>query len=250
MIEIEPGLLLKDPGHFTFQLQVRNKEWKPIDEMVILSNRKNLLRSLVWRLDRKARYTMKLDDNVEYAIRVMAGKLKKARHDTVWLLGGSSGLLLQGVDLSRQPRDIDVYTDSKDAEEIYSLLNDFATDKLVSSETEIYSSRLAHFHIAGMPLELVSDFRISTAAGSYHVNVGALFPYSPEVGLGGCKVRLMPLAHELVFNVLRAREDRYEPIAARMKQAPDQYFPALERIVEDNRLTPSVVEQISRLTEV
>lgn len=46
----------------------------------------------------------------------------------VWLLGGSCGLLLHGVQLSAPPRDIDLYADLEDAEVLHSALSCYSVD--------------------------------------------------------------------------------------------------------------------------
>ncbi|GIP32380.1 nucleotidyltransferase domain-containing protein [Paenibacillus sp. J2TS4] len=191
---------------------------------------------------------MRLDGQVEQVIELIAESLQNNGSGTEWLIGGSCGLLLQEVGLTRQPRDIDLYTDEQKADLLYSRLEKYALDRLELSTTDMYSSRLARFLIQGMPVELVSGFQIKQADSIYKVNVAALLPYSPEVRLGGQVVRLMPLAHELVFNVLRHREDRYESIAARMRLFPDLFYPALGAIVKENHLDRSVLNRLHELT--
>lgn len=46
----------------------------------------------------------------------------------------------------------------------------------------------------------------------------------------------MPLSHELVFNVLRARPDRYEATAAAILLNPNEHLPLLSKILTRNRL--------------
>jgi hypothetical protein len=57
----------------------------------------------------------------------------------------------------------------------------------------------------------------------------------------------MPLAHELVFNVLRNRADRYEAIAQAMRYDPASHLPALEGILSCNRFSEAVTGRINRL---
>ena len=67
--------------------------------------------------------------------------------------------------------------------------------------------------------ELVANLTVRTANGRYNVEVGALLRrYAPTVEIGTERIPLMPLEHELIFNLLRGREDRYVPIAETVRQ--------------------------------
>lgn len=45
----------------------------------------------------------------------------------------------------------------------------------------------------------------------------------------------MPLAHEFLFNVLRDRPDRYEPILRTMQDHPDKHMQTLSDLMNRNQ---------------
>ncbi|WP_052487117.1 hypothetical protein [Gordoniibacillus kamchatkensis] len=149
-----------------------------------------------------------------------------------WLVGGSCGLLLQGVSVANPPRDIDMYADSDDADELHQRLQLYTVDEPAYSETPIYRSTLSHYDLHGHTLELVGGFVVEALGCKYAVDVALLQPYaaSAAVGAGGA-IRLMPLAHELLFNVLRGRPDRYEAVAAAMRREPERHLPVLRQLL-------------------
>lgn len=168
-----------------------------------------------------------------------------------WLLGGSCGLLLQGVALDREPRDVDLYTDDADAPAIAAALSPYATDELQYNETPIYRSRLGHFDIAGIPIELVGGFRVEADESCYEVEIGALLEAAAvRVKVEDAEIKLMPLAHELVFNLLRDRPDRYVAIAAAMRcdSLHERHRTLLRDLVQRNRLTSALIRRIADLT--
>lgn len=81
----------------------------------------------------------------------------------VWLLGGSCGLLLHGVQLSAPPRDIDLYADLEDAEVLHSALSCYSVD---GGPEEDYSggcySLRSRYRIGDARVELVCGFQISS----------------------------------------------------------------------------------------
>lgn len=165
-----------------------------------------------------------------------------------WLVGGSVGAILQGVPLTADPRDLDIYADTERAKEIHQVLQTFATDEQAFSETRIYSSLLSHYSIEDVQVELVGGFRVNVDDTEYSVQVeGLLSEYAWSGMMDGTAVRFMPLAHELLFNVLRDREDRYVPIAATMKAAPDRHAATVERLLTENRIGPDHARKVRAL---
>ncbi|MBD2845176.1 hypothetical protein IDH44_08230 [Paenibacillus sp. IB182496] len=122
-----------------------------------------------------------------------------------WVVGGSAGLLLRGLELAVPPRDLDIYSDDKHAPELHEALRRFRQDEQIESRTAIYRSLLSHYSVEGVEVELVGGFEIRTAQCLYRAEVERrLWP-------GGSSRHgyvLVPLAHELIFNLLRQREDR------------------------------------------
>ncbi|GIP52094.1 hypothetical protein [Paenibacillus vini] len=165
-----------------------------------------------------------------------------------WLLGGSCALWLQGVPLSAAPRDIDIYADTQHAGTLHSLLEAFALDEPELDESGLYKSRLSHYKLGNLTLELVGGFQVKTEGALYRTEVtDILAPAAGTVSLESEVVMLMPLAHEFIFNVLRARPDRYLPIAGEIRKNPKQHLPLLFLLLERNYWT---FETIARMAEL
>jgi hypothetical protein len=155
-----------------------------------------------------------------------------------WLLGGSCSLLLQDVTLDKPPRDIDIYTDAGGVQPLHESLAFMAVDAPRLDQEGIYSSILSHYEIEKVPIELVGGFEVNSNGSSYCVEIDPLlYPAAPESHIQGVTVRLMPLSHELVFNVLRDRPDRYNAIAEAILRDMDQHMPLLQQLLSRNRLS-------------
>lgn len=168
----------------------------------------------------------------------------------VWLIGGSTGLLLQGVQLAAPPRDLDIYADREDVYALHAALAGYAVDEQQESATPIYKSILSHYAIGDVKVELVGAFEVNALGSEYKVEARyfaeALAGRLPDA-LQPAAATLMPLAHELVFNLLRGRPDRYEAIGAVCRLQPDVHAEALEAIGRRSRLSPALLTQARRL---
>lgn len=168
--------------------------------------------------------------------------------DPNWLLGGSCGLLLQGVKLDRPPRDIDVYANMDGIDKLHEALSNYALDTPSLDEEGMYLSMLSHYEVNHIPLELIGGFKVRAYGSVYQIEVdGLLYPLAPETALGDISFRLMPLAHELVFNVLRDRPDRYNAISEAIKLQPEQHHGTLNRIIDSNVFNPDHLTLIREL---
>ena len=166
----------------------------------------------------------------------------------VWLVGGSCGALLQGVALDTVPRDLDVYVDADNAGTVHRALSSHAVDEQTYSETGMYRSLLSHYRIEGVQVELVGSLTVRIREAEYEVRVDSLLARHAAVGtIRGVPIRFMPLAHELVFNVLRDRPDRYEPIAKAMRAQPAVHEPMLEELLRDNRIGAAYADRLREL---
>jgi hypothetical protein len=162
-----------------------------------------------------------------------------------WLVGGSTGLLLQGVPITQPPRDLDIYVDASSASVIYDVLKKYATDELIKSQTGIYVSMLSHFQIADVQIELVGGFEVKVELSHYCVEISELlFEYRVSYETKGHCIGLMPLAHELVFNLLRQRPDRYRAIAEKMRTNPSHYLIPLNKIMDRNTFAPDFINRM------
>ncbi|WP_197258005.1 hypothetical protein [Paenibacillus dendritiformis] len=165
-----------------------------------------------------------------------------------WMLGGSCGLVLQGVDIDREPRDIDLYADEAEAASLHRAWGDWSTDEPVWSVTDRYRSLLSHYRHERVTAELVGGFTVTTPECRYEtVIVEGLWPVGPEHALGRHVIRLMPLAHELVFNLLREREDRTEAIVRVMNREPDKHVEAMRAVWNRCRASSRFAERLCEL---
>lgn len=165
-----------------------------------------------------------------------------------WLLGGSCGLWLQGVTLSTAPRDIDVYADLATASRLHERLERFATDQPRHDQSGLYTSLLSHYRIGEATVELVGGFEVHAAGAYYRTEVEVLLaPAAQRVTLRDTAFPAMPLAHELVFNLLRERPDRYLPIAAMIRKEPERHLPLLDELLQRNEWSANWVGRMAEL---
>ncbi|TVY11602.1 nucleotidyltransferase domain-containing protein [Paenibacillus cremeus] len=190
----------------------------------------------------------KLTDPLQAAM--MELSLRTQGLNLSWLVGGSTGLLIQGVPLAAEPRDLDIYIDRGQAHAMHQALQAYSVDPQAESETNIYRSILSHYDIGGVRVELVGAFEVRALESEYRVEADFLHTES-EVHIELAtneRITLMPLVHELIFNVLRARPDRYEAIAeaCRANDLP-QHRALFERLAERNTFSPILRHKCEQL---
>lgn len=167
-----------------------------------------------------------------------------------WVVGGSTGLALRGAKLDREPRDLDVYADREAIPALHAKLAAHAVDGPADNETDIYRSILSHYDVAGTVVELVGDFRIASSGSAYRTEVGqALYPHADEAVAEGTRAKLIPLGHELIFNLLRDRMDRARVIGDLIAADPARHMPVLRMLIERNRLSDDVARLALRMAE-
>lgn len=155
-----------------------------------------------------------------------------------WTVGGSAGLLLRKLPLQASPRDLDVYCDDEDTHLIYDLLKPYAVDEPAESITDMYRSRLCHFIIHDVQVELVGGFEVTAKDSFYRTEVKRLLiPFGDRLDVEGSALaaNVVPLAHELWFNALRDRTDRVDLIADAFRDETDGK--ALQAIEAANRFS-------------
>lgn len=167
-----------------------------------------------------------------------------------WLIGGSTGLLLRGMELENLPRDLDLYADEADAAVLHQALLPYAIDEQHHSVSPIYRSVLSHYLIEGIQVELVGGFVVTAGDDCYKVEVrDTLAERQATIQAGAYTLGIVPLAHELWFNVLRGREDRVALIASAIRLKPDRHAEAVRTLASRNQLTAGTVANVQRLTE-
>ncbi|WEK55680.1 MAG: hypothetical protein P0Y55_06445 [Candidatus Cohnella colombiensis] len=183
----------------------------------------------------------------EFALRRLAELL--AGSEAQWVVGGSTGLVLRGAKLEQAPRDLDVYADQNVINDIHERLKHDAVDGPEWSVTDRYRSILSHYRIEDTVVELVGDFNVNAHDSSYDTRVEQwLFPNRDSANVHGYSIPLIPLAHELIFNLLRDRMDRAQVVGELMKQQPDRHLPLLYELLDRNEIAPSVAEIALQLT--
>jgi hypothetical protein len=191
---------------------------------------------------------MKIDIPLEYLEALELIYIHLQAKNTTWLVGGSCGLILQEVAIEQHPRDLDIYVDAKAAAVVYEALRMFATDQLIHSQTGSYVSLLSHFRIANVSVEVVGGFEVHADQSRYLVEVnGFLESFGDSYNTKNYQIGLMPLAHELVFNILRQRPDRYKAIAEKMRTNPKKYLRPLNKILERNTFSPDFIKKLNEL---
>jgi hypothetical protein len=160
-------------------------------------------------------------------------------------------LQISQIEINRSPRDLDIYVDRNDMDDVFNALREFATDEPELNHTAIYASVLSHFLMAGIPVELVGGFKVTTMDSKYEVEAAYLHEaHAIHAHIGNNELFLMPLAHELLFNILRDRPDRYEPIALSMLQMPELHMPALQALLARHHWGEGLLNKLVQLLKV
>ncbi|MGF7050024.1 hypothetical protein J2T13_004547 [Paenibacillus sp. DS2015] len=191
---------------------------------------------------------MQFSLDLQYALKESAQYLNLTHKK--WLLGGSCGLLLQGVKLTTPPHDIDLYADTDSIKVLHQALAKWSVDEQVINQSGLYSSILSHYQYNGAQMELVGNFKVMVGRSVYEVQVETtLEQHAVAKELEGVAIRLMPLSHELIFNLLRNRPDRYQAIAKIMKDEPEVHAPLMDELLSRNLLEDCYLQQLSTLLD-
>lgn len=167
-----------------------------------------------------------------------------------WLLGGSCGLWLQGVTLGAPPRDIDIYADMLDAVKLHEQLAEIMLDEPRLDKSGLYISRLSHYRLGNLTMELVGGFEVKTLDATYVTEVSSVLQEDAvSYQLEGVTVPVMPLAHELVFNILRERPDRYLAIAEVMRSSLEHHLPLLMKLFIRNGWNTVMLDRLAILLD-
>uniref|UniRef100_A0AAE9PR64 Uncharacterized protein n=2 Tax=Paenibacillus TaxID=44249 RepID=A0AAE9PR64_PAEPO len=111
-----------------------------------------------------------------------------------------------------------------------------------------YVSLLSHYDLEGFPVELVGGFEVLCDGALYRLEIERLlWSTGVQLELGSASLRLMPLSHELLFNILRNRPDRYKAIADVMKRDPRRHIIVLKQLLVSNIWNE---EQLDKLAEL
>lgn len=169
-----------------------------------------------------------------------------------WLLGGSCSLLLQGVELTDPPNDVDVYADFETAKQLHSEISSYSVDEQRLDRSGTYTSLLSHYEVGEASLELSGGFEICTSDSLYRTDIAFLFPYAQKYNIPGTQhsIYITPLSHELMFNILRERADRYHLIAKKMSEHIEAHTPLLIKLIRRNVWSAEHLEQLEAVLGV
>jgi hypothetical protein len=103
-----------------------------------------------------------------------------------------------------------------------------------------------------VPIEIVGGFEVKAEQSDYKVEVSdVMLELQVRQLIGdGSVIGLMPLAHELIFNLLRNRPDRYVDIASQMRTNPKYYLPALNKLLLHNTFSIQIIAKINALLDL
>jgi hypothetical protein len=167
-----------------------------------------------------------------------------------WVVGGSTGLVLRGAKLERAPRDIDIYVDKDSVSRVHEQLSEYVLDHPEDNETERYRSTLSHYRIENTIVELVGDFRVQALQSSYTTEVDKLlYPYSDRIEVDGFPIPIVPLGHELIFNLLRERMDRVLLTAQLLTKDYSKHISFLQILLQRNSISPDVTATVMGLAQ-
>ena len=125
------------------------------------------------------------------ALRIICELLRPAA--ATWVLTGSLGLALQGVET--EVRDIDVQTDAAGALELERLLAGYVVRSVALREDALVRSYLGAAEIDGVEVEIIGDIQKRRPGGRWGPPPD-LARLATTVGAGGIRVPVLPLEYE------------------------------------------------------
>lgn len=153
-----------------------------------------------------------LNQQIMKALRIIHDTLKDTRIN--WTLGGSTNLLLQGVDVA--PRDIDIVTDKQGAISIGELFKNYEIKKVRYVETEKIASYLGKFKIEEVEVEVIGEPRIKTTNGEW---TEPFVPKRRQIrNLEGMRIPLILLRNALKTYERLGRKDKVQKIEQALRR--------------------------------
>lgn len=153
-----------------------------------------------------------LNQQIMKALRIIHDTLKDTRIN--WTLGGSTNLLLHGVDVA--PRDIDIVTDKQGAISIGELFKNYEIKKVRYVETEKIASYLGKFKIEEVEVEVIGEPRIKTTNGEW---TEPFVPKRRQIrNLEGMRIPLILLRNALKTYERLGRKDKVQKIQQALRR--------------------------------
>lgn len=166
-----------------------------------------------------------------------------------WLVGGSAATILHGVRLADPPHDLDIDAPADVALRLGEMLSQFVVSPVERGDTDLYSNLFGRFDVAGTKVEILGDFEIKTPSWSHRLVITEeLFERCARVEVApDLPVRLVPLEHQLIVNLIRGRVDRVATISAFLGGHGGADRKYLQEIFERDRIPDEIRLMIERL---
>ena len=134
--------------------------------------------------------------------------------DATWVLTGSLGLVLRGVET--QVHDIDIQTDAAGAFELERLLAEYVVRPVCLKEDALVRSYLGAAEIDGTEVEIIGDIQ-KRAPGGQWGPAPDLARLAITVDAGGVPVRVLPLEYERDAYRAMGRSEKADLIDAALR---------------------------------
>jgi ribonuclease-3 len=158
-----------------------------------------------------------------------------------WAVGGSVASFLQG--LTREPHDIDLLSDAAGARQIAAALAEFETAPLAWREEPDIASHLGAFVVAGVPVEVIGDLRMTGRGCTLAVRS---WEDTHEVPFGTGRLSVVSLEYQLLANLVRDREERVQRLAVHLREhGYDRVL--LERLMTEQNVPADLSAEVWRL---
>lgn len=183
-----------------------------------------------------------LERNRKRAIRLICEVLCK--ENIPWVLGGSTALLLRGVRLQSQPRDIDIFTNREGANKINKLFGRYEVAKVMYRENHKYASYFGFFSIYGIRVEVIADLTIRGNGTLYYLHIDqSVISKAKGVIVNGYAVKLLPLEEQLVSNMVKGNYDRVFQILEYLKTC-NVHWEYIKDIVKRGKYPSNFIKRI------
>jgi len=130
-----------------------------------------------------------------------------------WAVGGSVASFLQGLTL--EPHDIDLLSDAAGAQQIAAALAEFEIAPLAWREDPGIASHLGAFTVAGVPVEVIGDLRLTGRGCTLAVRS---WEDTREVPFAAGTLPVVSLEYQLLANLMLGREERVPRLAAHLQE--------------------------------
>jgi predicted nucleotidyltransferase len=110
-----------------------------------------------------------------------------------WVLIGSTGLALQGVEI--EPKDIDILTDKKGAFAIQELLQEYQVNPVKFSRSELFESYFGECKINDVKIEIMGDLKENI--DNEWISVSGILASPKILEIEGIHIPVSPLEQQL-----------------------------------------------------